>query len=177
MLGRPDGGVAEAIAAHRVPAGTVRFGFPCNSGGHFDEEFTPKVAGVPLVVSVGDGLGFGELARLDQGTHPALSQSGLPGCGVHGDLPGVCGASGITGFEPGPSQAVPRRQILSTWIGLPQHGLCRVRPTPKPNGADACTQGALVQGLGESITDEVLAGLPIKAVFCTRVNITRECQA
>ncbi len=59
VLMRADAGVAELIGRFRFPPGTPRFGFPCNSLGHYDEEFTPKREGVPLVVCIGDSFSAG----------------------------------------------------------------------------------------------------------------------
>lgn len=59
VLVRADAGVAELLGRFRFPAGYLRFGFPCNSHGHFDEEFTPKREGVPLMVSIGDSFAAG----------------------------------------------------------------------------------------------------------------------
>lgn len=59
VLVRADAGVAELLGRFRFPAGYLRFGFPCNSHGHYDEEFTPKQEGVPLMVSIGDSFAAG----------------------------------------------------------------------------------------------------------------------
>lgn len=59
VLVRADAGVAELLGRFRFPAGYLRFGFPCNSHGHYDEEFTPKREGVPLMVSIGDSFAAG----------------------------------------------------------------------------------------------------------------------
>jgi len=45
LLARADAGVEQGLEAARYPPGTVRHGFPVNSGGHYDEEFAPKVPG------------------------------------------------------------------------------------------------------------------------------------
>ena len=59
LLARPSDSVGEALASFRYPPGMLRFGFPCNSGGHFDEEFAAKQGSLPLVVSVGDSFAAG----------------------------------------------------------------------------------------------------------------------
>ncbi len=51
-------GVAQ-IGQVRLPPGAMRFGFPCNSGGHYDDEFYRKVPPARLVVSIGDSFGQG----------------------------------------------------------------------------------------------------------------------
>ncbi len=59
LLTRPDAGIEESLEASRYPAGTVRHGFPVNSGGHYDEEFLPKARGRRLVVCIGDSFSAG----------------------------------------------------------------------------------------------------------------------
>jgi hypothetical protein len=59
LLTRPDAGIEESLEAARYPAGTVRHGFPVNSGGHYDEEFVPKRPGRRLVICIGDSFSAG----------------------------------------------------------------------------------------------------------------------
>lgn len=59
LLMRPDAGIEESLEASRYPAGTLRHGFPVNSGGHYDEEFLPKARGQRLVVCIGDSFSAG----------------------------------------------------------------------------------------------------------------------
>ena len=59
LLTRPDAGIEEAVEASRYPPGTVRYGFPVNSGGHYDEEFVAKRPGRRLVVCIGDSFSAG----------------------------------------------------------------------------------------------------------------------
>jgi hypothetical protein len=47
------------ILSNRIAPGAMRFGFPCNSGGHYDGEFHAKRPGEPLVVSIGDSFAAG----------------------------------------------------------------------------------------------------------------------
>lgn len=55
LFAREDGAVVDRIDAMRYPPRLMRFGFPTNSGGHYDEEF--RGAGVhPRVVMVGDSF-------------------------------------------------------------------------------------------------------------------------
>jgi hypothetical protein len=59
LLARADAGVEQGLEAARYPPGTVRHGFPVNSGGHYDEEFAPKVPGRRVVVCIGDSFSAG----------------------------------------------------------------------------------------------------------------------
>ena len=59
ILARPNGLGEATVAAGRYPAGTVRYGFPVNSTGHYDEEFVPKRPGERLVVTIGDSFSAG----------------------------------------------------------------------------------------------------------------------
>jgi hypothetical protein len=42
LLATADAGAEHILAQFRQPAGLLRFGFPTNRGGHYDEEFTEK---------------------------------------------------------------------------------------------------------------------------------------
>jgi len=59
LFTRPETGVVERIRAARYPAGTVRFGFPVNRGGHYDHEFLPRREGRRVVASIGDSFSAG----------------------------------------------------------------------------------------------------------------------
>jgi hypothetical protein len=50
--------VERNLELHRLPPGTVRYGFPCNEGGHYDTSFTPR-ADMPVVVAIGDSYSQG----------------------------------------------------------------------------------------------------------------------
>lgn len=55
LFAREDGAVVDRIDAMRYPPGLMRFGFPTNEGGHYDETF--RDAGVhPRVIMVGDSF-------------------------------------------------------------------------------------------------------------------------
>ena len=56
LLSRHDDAPEQVLDAHRYPAGFVRMGFPCNSDGYYDEEFTPRQEGQKLVVAIGDSF-------------------------------------------------------------------------------------------------------------------------
>ena len=60
MFARVGGGSAELVHRFRCKPGQVRFGFPCNSDGFYDEEFRRKQPGEPArVVAIGDSFGLG----------------------------------------------------------------------------------------------------------------------
>lgn len=59
IFAQPAAGVRQRVALNRYPPGAVRYGFPCNSGGHYDVEFVPKREGQRLVVAIGDSFASG----------------------------------------------------------------------------------------------------------------------
>lgn len=59
LLVRTISSVEDKVNMHRYPPGTMRFGYPCNQGGHYDVDFTPKTAGEKLVVVIGDSFSPG----------------------------------------------------------------------------------------------------------------------
>lgn len=59
LLTRAEAGIEESLQASRYPPGTVRHGFPVNSGGHYDEEFVAKHPGQRRVVCIGDSFSAG----------------------------------------------------------------------------------------------------------------------
>jgi len=81
---------AEQVLEHfRQPPGMARWGFPTNSHGHFDEEFTAKEPGERLVACIGDSFSFSAVPhywhytticeRLLAGTR--VDNFGVPGVG------------------------------------------------------------------------------------------------
>ena len=65
-------------AAESMPAGTILYDFPINSGGHYDTEFVPR-AELPgsLVVSIGDSFSYGRVPHPFHFT--TVSERELPG--------------------------------------------------------------------------------------------------
>ena len=59
LLAKPDDRAERRLEAGRYPPGTVRYGFPVNSTGHYDEEFLPKRPDQKLVVTIGDSFSAG----------------------------------------------------------------------------------------------------------------------
>jgi len=59
LLVRMISDVEDRVNMHRYPAGTMRFGFPCNEGGHYDSSFFPKNEGEDLIVTIGDSFSTG----------------------------------------------------------------------------------------------------------------------
>jgi len=55
-LGEP---AQAAIERLRLQPGQLHFGFPCNRGGHYDEEFYQRAPGEQLVVTIGDSFSLG----------------------------------------------------------------------------------------------------------------------
>ncbi len=60
LLTPAQGDVVEHIDAHRLPAGSMRWGFPSNSSGHYDSEFLIRQQrDGPTVVALGDSFSTG----------------------------------------------------------------------------------------------------------------------
>ncbi len=56
LFARDASSVKAAMAMFRYPPGYLRYGFPCNSKSHYDEEFAPAKH---TVVSIGDSFSMG----------------------------------------------------------------------------------------------------------------------
>lgn len=60
LLARADAGVVARVRANRFAPGELRWGFPCNRGGHYDSEFLPRSQrDRPTVVMIGDSFSAG----------------------------------------------------------------------------------------------------------------------
>lgn len=59
LFARVDVAVADKIDALRYAPGELRFGFPCNTGGHYDEEFRPRRPGERTMAVIGDSFSAG----------------------------------------------------------------------------------------------------------------------
>ena len=60
LLARADAGVVERIDANRFAPGKLRWGFPCNSTGHYDDEFVARRRrDHPTAVMIGDSFSAG----------------------------------------------------------------------------------------------------------------------
>ena len=89
LLATADAGAEHILAQFRQPAGLLRFGFPTNRGGHYDEEFTEKRPGETLVACIGDSFSYSAVPhywhytticeRLLPGTR--VDNFGVPGVG------------------------------------------------------------------------------------------------
>jgi hypothetical protein len=60
LLVTSTAGVVEQLESHRYEPGHVRWGFPCNSGGHYDDEFEPRDARPGKTIAmIGDSFSTG----------------------------------------------------------------------------------------------------------------------
>lgn len=59
LLARDERSPGRVLESNRVPPGTSRFGTPCNSGGHYDDEFARRAAGETRVALIGDSFSQG----------------------------------------------------------------------------------------------------------------------
>ncbi len=91
IFSRASGSVSDAVAAARYAPGTNRFGFRCNSGGFYDDEWQPRQKGAadkPRVALIGDSFvvgivphyfHFGTVCERETGAE--VCNVGLPGIG------------------------------------------------------------------------------------------------
>ena len=78
MFARVGGGPSELVQRFCCKPGEVRFGFPCNSAGYYDEEFYRKQPGEPTrVVSIGDSFSVGTVPHAWHYTTLLEEQSAL----------------------------------------------------------------------------------------------------
>ena len=75
---RDSSGVDTAMEVYRYEPGELRYGFPCNAGGHYDEEFAP---GEFTVVSIGDSFSLGVVPHWYHFT--TVCERHTPGAQVH----------------------------------------------------------------------------------------------
>ncbi|MEM7204043.1 MAG: hypothetical protein AAF628_27525 [Planctomycetota bacterium] len=81
LLAQPSGDAERELALRRFPAGTLRYGFPCNTAGHYDVEVTGREPQRSLVVSIGDSFSAGVVPH---GLHfTTRLEAQLPGVDVH----------------------------------------------------------------------------------------------
>jgi hypothetical protein len=59
VLARVASSPGQVLERNRCRPGQMRFGFPCNTGGHYDGEFHRKRAGEHLVATIGDSFSIG----------------------------------------------------------------------------------------------------------------------
>ena len=78
ILARDSSSVDEAMEMYKYEPGYIRYGFPCNSGGHFDVEFEP---GDRTVVSIGDSFSQGAVPHWYHFT--TVCERATPGLAVH----------------------------------------------------------------------------------------------
>ena len=88
VLARDSSTVDTAMEMYKTEPGQLRYGFPCNSGRHFDEEFEP---GEQTVVSIGDSFSMGIVPHWYHFT--TVCERVSPGLAVHN--------LGRTGIGPG----------------------------------------------------------------------------
>ena len=83
ILTRRWDGARETIARNRLPAGSLHFSLPLNSGGHNDDEFEPKQRGWLRVVSLGDSFSLYTVPKTHHFTRLAEERlSGVEVCNL-----------------------------------------------------------------------------------------------
>jgi len=88
LLAQRDGGAPQSIRLFGNPPGMVRFGFACNSGGYYDDEFGARAPGRGLVVTIGDSFSMGSVPHLHHYT--TVAERALRDVDVHNvGAPGI----------------------------------------------------------------------------------------
>lgn len=88
LLAQRDGGAPQSIRLFGNPPGMVRYGFACNSGGYYDDEFRARVEGRGLVVTIGDSFSMGSVPHLHHYT--TVAERALRDVDVHNvGAPGI----------------------------------------------------------------------------------------
>ncbi len=79
---------SDLLAMYRNPPGMVRFGFPTNAQGHYDEAFRPRQPGETLVACIGDSFSPGSVPHAyhfttvcEQTTGWTVANLGFPAIG------------------------------------------------------------------------------------------------
>ncbi|MDP6764209.1 MAG: hypothetical protein QF903_02335 [Planctomycetota bacterium] len=78
LLARSSQAPRRLIERFRCRPGQARFGFPCNSSGHYDEEFFRSAPGERLVCSIGDSFNLGSVPHSRHFTTVCEEELGLP---------------------------------------------------------------------------------------------------
>lgn len=81
VLARTEQGFVRDLETYRYPPHHLRYGFPCNSRGHYDTEFKPKQDGRPLILSIADSFGPGVVPHYFHFT--TVMERELPGVDVY----------------------------------------------------------------------------------------------
>lgn len=78
VLARTSDMPADVVRSLRAAPGSIHIGFPCNRGGHYDDEFVERKAGERLVVVIGDSFSFSIVPHDDHYTTVCERILGLP---------------------------------------------------------------------------------------------------
>ena len=88
LLAQRDGGAPQSIRLFGNPPGMVRYGFACDSGGYYDDEFGARALGRGLVVTIGDSFSMGSAPHLHHYT--TVAERALGDVDVHNvGAPGI----------------------------------------------------------------------------------------
>lgn len=78
LTARESSESGASLERNRPRPGTLRFRVPCNSGGHYDEEFAPRTAGTQRVAVIGDSFSQGTVPLRWHYTSVAERRLGYP---------------------------------------------------------------------------------------------------
>jgi hypothetical protein len=112
-----DESAAQTIRRFRLQPGLVRYGFPVNSRGDYDEEPAVRKAGRPLIISIGDSFSAGMVPHENHFT--TLAERNLGGAADIYNL-GVPGADAPEYLLLLESEALPRHPdvlLVNLFIG------------------------------------------------------------
>jgi hypothetical protein len=78
IFARAGDPVSQVREQARMQPGRMRFGFPCNQGGHFDSPFYRKAPGEKLAITIGDSFSLGAVPHAFHFTTVCESKLGCP---------------------------------------------------------------------------------------------------
>src|SRR5213079_917994 len=78
LLARVSISPTQFLEQNRCRPGQVRFGFPCNSAGHYDGEFRRKSPGERMVLTIGDSFSIGVVPHAVHFTTVCERELGIP---------------------------------------------------------------------------------------------------
>lgn len=103
LLVPANAGMVELVESHRYAPGEIRWGFPCNSAGHYDDEFVPRAERTgKTIATIGDSFSVGTVPHAMHFT--TVAESLLDGARVYN--------FGVTGVDPPHYLHMLRTEVL-----------------------------------------------------------------
>ncbi|MHC5069657.1 MAG: alginate O-acetyltransferase AlgX-related protein [Planctomycetota bacterium] len=116
ILARTQQDTVDTINTYRYQPNDVRYGFPCNRGGHYDTEFKPKQEGRPLILAIGDSFSAGIVPHYFHFTTTVERE--LPGVDVYNmGIPGTDPPEYLHLWRTEGQQLKPDLLIINLFVG------------------------------------------------------------